>query len=346
MTEREARRRKTEATKKIQEYPPLTRRDFLKELALFTFSSAGSAFIFSELIFGMEEKGELTDEDLNSYEPLAPIEVEGKTFRLVGVFHTVQTLYQNQKDIRQRVEKAPFVFLECFDPEIRNLSLPMMSDKEFFTSRARSTFLFFAGIGRACAQEGKDIIAVDPRTQAASWIEFYLLSGLPIGFLSSKFDDYFAGLVSRALRQPLSRRGLIKMPLYLPSAVLASSWSGVSRKARLAFEKTGILGSELSDQEKADLLGWSIFDWRDLSSANGLTRAIQLYKDEISQSQEIVMFQGSGHNGVIEYLKRPDLRRKKLRFYSHYNLLGDNSIRRYCYNSRENLWELKERVPY
>jgi hypothetical protein len=129
------------------------------------------------------------------------------------------------------------------------------------------------------------------------------------------------------------------------AVVAATSPLGLEagRKMRKLLEDNGIMSPDLSEEEKADILAFHLNDWRDVNSAEAIFLLSQTAADWQS---EVPLFQGGGHGGIYEYLRKPELRELKRSFYLPYNIVGNNNIRRYHFDKEKGFWELASEIPY
>jgi len=159
------------------------------------------------------------------------------------------------------------------------------------------------------------------------------------------------GVIDRLLHKEISRGQFISLGLLVGGggAVSAIDWATLSRKTkrmRHALQQLGVLTSDLPERQQADLLGYGLLDWRDAASAKGVTAAMKAFGGEFNPQEESSMFQGEAHGGMIEYLKKPERRERKLNFYFHYHITGETSVRRYTYYKPANEWREIQRIPY
>lgn len=296
------------------------RRQFLFDLDIFLATSLFTTAIAGKWISKLlEEQVDRYNID-GGYKPLEPVTIEGRNFRNIGVGHTPGTLFANIKDIKKRVSNSPYVFLEYFSVTEQTLALPTTTDNELktYSTYRDYTARFFGGIGRECAIEGKDILVVNPEYDYShrqlQILELFLLSGLPI-----------ATSVNILAKRKLTRRTFLKTAgITLPSLIIAS-WL-------------------LLDKE--NIPGWYLIDYRDVRSSLGVRKALQSYGSEINKEQEVPMFQGNTHNGMVDYLENPDYAARRQKVYLHYQLFGNNPLRRYTFDQSENTWQLKDTIDF
>ncbi len=265
------------------------------------------------------EAEDVYDFENSCYEVWDSVEVNGKKVRPVGVSHLPNTLFANEADIVKKVKLAPFVFLEYFWEKDRKRALPSTSDEELLAERTYDdlTGAFFAGIGRICAAEGKDVIVVNPQSKISYYTELYLLFGLPVSLIAT----------GNKKRERLSRRSFLR-----------KAGAGVAGLVWLPW---------VFPNASPVHLRWNLIDYRDVRSAKGIDKAIKRYGDKIGPTQEVPLFQGRSHNsGMVKYLQDPRLREAKAFSYLHYRLAEENTIRRYTYNAEVNSWLVKEKVEY
>ena len=282
---------------------------------------------------------------LADYEPLEPVQVEGASLRIIGVAHTRETFDAHRDDIRRRVQQAPFVFLEYFKSRMRKLARLNMSIEQKNTNHDdnRPAVQFFSGVGRICAEEQKDIVVVNPdENDLLGNLELGMALGYPASLLLESSVKSLATLFGKRM----SRRTVSSYLGIGASALVLSSLTGGTRELRSMLQEQGILPSTMAEIELANILGWSLVDYRDLRSADGIERTISSFAHELSSEVEIPMLEGGGHNGKIEYLRDPELRKAKKAVYPHYNLVDINTVRRYTYNPVDNAWTLKQEIPY
>lgn len=336
--------------KKLQEFSPedfrnpVKRIKFLSDLGKFLMWSGMSSAVaqtgLSMLIDSEVRKGTY---EASKYEPMPPLVLTGKRFRLVGVSHDPKTFELNEQDTERRVDNAPFVLLEYFHNDISRISIPSADIKNLPEQKYNDlVYKFYGGIGKICAIKGKDIICVNPENAFSQELDLYVLFGVP-GALAITDAEY---LIKKFGSKPVSRRHFLKLIAYGAAGLTWATWTGLTRQMRKNLENAGVMPSDLPDQEKADILGWNLIDWRDLKSSQGVRTAFENFGQEISSTQEVPMFQGSGHNGILEYLKDPQLVERKDKLYAHQNLVGSNSVRRFSFNRGSNKWELTKEISY
>lgn len=268
-----------------------------------------------------------------------PYEIGRHRLNVVGVVHQLPTLENYREKLTELVSQSPFVILEYLDNQIRRRAEDTLESQDSGitpNSIGESTTAFFAGLARICADSRKDIIVVNPQSEATEILQQLILYGIPIGLIFASMN----------LRRGLSRRHFIALTATTIPAILEFDRSfRLTRRLRNMLENVGIGQNNLQLDEEANLLGWNHSDYRDLKSAIGIRKALQIYDSEASRG-EIPIIQGAWHNGIAEYMKNPDLVEQKLFMYPHYQLLGTNSLRRYTYNQGKNAWELREELPF
>lgn len=282
----------------------------------------GTIFEISE----EERKQQTQPKDNTIFIPESPISVNGINVQVNGVTHEIDTYLKHRDEIRKSIEHSPYVIMEYFEKNIRQLALPTIADETLRTPKTvgDSVAAFFAAIARDCAKQGKDIFVVSPETALMQKMELFLLVGLPSGVIPSEiWND-----MKKSLNRKVSRRHLFRLAGLGISAAVWRSWI-----------------VENSDARTADQLRWNLIDFRDLCSAQGIQKVIQVTKDQIAPDQTIPLFQGAAHSsGTKLYLANPSLAASKKLAYPHYNL-ATNPISHYHYNPASNQWTLKETIP-
>lgn len=320
----------------------LSRRAFLRDVrdGAVGVGILGLGTAYNQISFIRELHAQGLEDRLSFYQPLDPFPIHGTYLRVIGVFHTRETFADNVQDIRLRVQRAPVVFLEGFWDMIQKRARPgIIVDQQWNDGYDRSTGVdFFSGIGRICAQEGKDIVVVNPENETLKLAELALEYGPTWGIMYSG--------ISHLSRKPMTRRGFLRYMGLGVTALITASKAGMTRKLRSALEAAGILSSDMPENQQADILAWSSWDYRDLRSAEGVERVLKVFSNELIDHNEVVIFEGASHNGKLEYLKNPELRQLKMNFYRHYDLVDTDTIRRYTFNPSDNSWTLKQEIPY
>lgn len=288
--------------------------------------------------FGVKDQSSQGDSYLVRY---GPYEIGRHRLNVVGVAHQRPTLENYREELTELVSQSPFVILEALDDQMRRIAVDP-STRPYTGYRpnpvVESTIAFFAGVARICADSHKDIIVVNPQSYTTSLLDVLIMFGIPT-----------SGLIFTLTTSPnrsLSRRGFIALTASVPAVLeLEGKFFGLTRRLRSLLENFGVGQNHLQPDEEADLLGWSHLDYRDLRSALGIRKILQVYDSEASRG-EVPIIQGAWHNGVIEYMQNPDLIEQKLVMYPHYQLLGTNTLRRYTYHQGKNAWELREELPF
>jgi len=293
------------------------------------FSIGLTAAVESDIKNAERELGEAKD----SYVPHNPVEVSGKMVDLVGVSHIPSVFAEHEVDIRKRIKAShsPFIVLEAFSPAIQEIAHPVKGKNKKRVSNHLSkkyppqiyeeyTRNFFAGIASICAEEGKDILVVNPEADyGLSQVPDAVLDGV---ILPALVVTDLAQLWRRARKKPLvSRRNALRTAGYAAAAYNIASWVGDSK-------------------ESADPWRWNYIDWRDASSSLRLTEALHEIGSEIPENAVVPMFEGSFHSeGFLNYLKNPTLAANKTRFaYAHYNLTDKSAPSRYTYDKDREQW--------
>lgn len=291
------------------------------------------------------------DKRQNSYSELAPLRIERGQFQLIGVAHTPDTFNSYHRQISTKVKSSgKVVFLEYFDDEI--IRRAEAKDRQVIEGdRNSNSEVFFASVARVCADEGKDIVVVNPQTYFSQLLDFQGIYGVT-GALA--YRD-FKQLGDRLLKEKVSRRNFLKLPFSLGARALAygtvmprlaanATEVDMARNFRGVLQQLGILKSDMSEDEQAHVMSFLMEDWRDVCSASGIEATFKKYEGELDKGV-VPMFQGYWHNGMIEYLKNPKLRaNKEVVYKSNYNLTGDRSVRRFSF--RKGKWEKVDQFGY
>ncbi len=270
--------------------------------------------------------------------PLASTLVEGKRIEGLGVTHLAETFVRNELKIRSKIADSHFVVVEHFGNGIKDLAKPeitsedLLNERQSYNSRA---WAFFAGVGKICAEQGKDIFVVNPQSNLNLFFDANSLIGIPMYLLTS-------GLAEVSYEPSGLREALIVATL--------ARWLSSHRlpyKVRDYLEDSNFFPpSTVPRDERAMTLGWSLNDYRDIRSSLGIRKILKVNGDEFPAGQALLYIQGAGHNGVAEYLRRPYLARFKQLIYPHYHLTRTRGIRRFHFNQQENQWELKQKIPF
>lgn len=269
--------------------------------------------------------------------------VYGKQVGIVGVSHIPKTFEANRENIEERVYGSPFTILEYFEDGARSIALPTTNFTEMKIRGYNDLVdMFFGQIGRLCAEKGRDILVVNPETAMSQYLESYYMFGLS-GALVLSDIGYLHGKIKS---EPVTRRHFLKLLGYVVTGFTWLSWLGSTRELRNTLGDDLSLNTQTSELERADVLGMSLIDWRDVNSAIGISAAMKHYADEITVNQVIPVFQGAGHDGTAEYLKNLQTARNKSELYALRNLTGKNTVKRYTYDKNSNSWKLKEEIPY
>lgn len=275
-----------------------------------------------------------------------PIHVRGKQVLFMGVSHDMNTYIEYKESFREAIKQSPFVVLEYFNQEIREKALPTVTDTELNTydSFNETAENFFSGLGKICAEEGKDVIVINPQMPGTERMELALTYGVSAGASIDVAATLLATLRQKVGNQ-IDRRNFFKVIGTVAAVYAFNKWESNTRKLRGMLENNGILKSDLSEKEKADILGWFHVDWRDVRAADGFESIAEVYKEEIGD-QPFVSVNGSYHNGVTEYLQNPILRAAKRPLYLQYDVLGDTSIRRFRFDKEQNKWKQTDTKKY
>jgi hypothetical protein len=272
---------------------------------------------------------------------IEPFSVDGHIVHGLGVNHVAETFINNESDIRERVNKSDFIVLEGFGKAVQGIALPTTSNNQLLETKKKNYHMyagsFFAGIGKVCAEERKDIFVANPQSPLNLNIDFSLLLGTPA----------YLGIMNMLQVGSGSEVEVMRRAMVVGSLSVWMSWLRMSRELRDSLEFVHLLPEDpLPREERADFLGYGFNDYRDVRTALGIRRILNLWGSEISEGSSLFFVQGEHHNGVAEYLKRPKLANIKKFVYPHYHFTGDRAIRRYSFNPSENKWSLTQRVPF
>ena len=268
-------------------------------------------------------------------EVLPVVTVACKGVRLANVVHSHWTLIDHREQIEQLVERSPLVVLEYFEQEDRDRALPGMRIEETLSDNVSlndTTGAFFSGIGRICAEAGKDVVVVNPESAWNQLLELYLGLGTLGGGLAQA-----AGNGREAIkRRGVTRRDFLELLLLLPGIGVMNSWLRLFQ--RLDTEEAG---------RSRDTWAWYLPDYRDLKTAQGVETVVRTFEHEIGAGDEVAVIQGTAHGGgVLGYLREPGVRQAKLWTYPHYQLMDRDMIRRYRFDVGANEWRLIQTLPY
>jgi len=321
-----------------------TRREFLKLLAIGS-ASAVATVIAPDVGLNILPAWEQPKPE---WQEGPPIPVAGSKIQLIGISHNAKFMDEKEhpeyKDkIRDKIKGAPFVFLEYFDENIRPLALPTTPDENFQTSGSFGGSLngFYEAVGKICAEEGKDVIVVNPDNTNSR----YIASAVTAGLAAGSTTEWIWGKIGKRFKPKISRRDFLQMAFFAPLIEEVAIFIGAAKKIQKALSERGIYTSDLPENERALILSWSFFDWRDTVSAKGIETAMQKYQDEIKSGSDPVAFNGKEHQGMAEYLKQPERRDALKEFlYKPYNATGETSVRRYHFDKRKNEWRLIDEI--
>lgn len=264
-------------------------------------------------------------------------QVEGHDVRWMGVNHNQQTFEAHKEEIREQISEASAVVLEYFDDRIANVSRSDSADTEL-KNLPFSVERFFSLVAKVCAEEGKEIIVVNPDTAAARIFYVFVTIGFPMGLFMKVVGDLEA-------ESQTAGKAAVEAILALPTIASWLTEAGGMSALRDYMEKKGLLRESHSEDIKADLLGVHFQDWRDLTTAKGLTMVLKKFGSEYNPAKPITAYHGAAHDKTLEYLRDPDFRRQKAAIYGLHNLLGDMSARRYRFDASTNAWEEASRTP-
>lgn len=228
---------------------------------------------------------------------------------------------------------------------MRRLATPDIPDDRLlkFSSASEAIDKFFSCIGRVCAQEGKDILVVNPQTIGSENVS----GALTYGLLATLTVSDSLNIYKRVNKQSVTRNGFLRGLGYFVGGISLASTLDFTRPLRKKLEEYGFLSnSGISKDKQADILGFHHEDWRDIQTARGIEKVAQVFDAEVSDGRSVPVMQGSGHNGIYEYLHDSDGREAKTKLYAPYNFVGRHSIRRYSFDRSKNKWELKVEIPY
>ncbi len=260
------------------------------------------------------------------YEVFSPMDFSGKKFRFIGLAHQVRTFQENENDIMNRVNRAPFVFSE-FDPV-------MYSAIDEGTGGA-----FIHRFNKVCADAGKDIIVVDPHNflNEIEWL------GLLIGIPGTLIATDVKKVINRIKNKPISRRHILRGIGY---AAAINEYLANAKNAREVKSSIQSLHESASDDnlvklDKSNEGLYNFHDWRNLRSAQGIRKAFQIFGKEIPSTEEVPMFAGLYHSALLAYLKHPEKIDDKLKLYPQWNITSPSSksVWRYSFSRQPNKWE-------
>lgn len=263
----------------------------------------------------------------------AKVALDGRHVRWIGLDHTLQTFEANEPEIRKQVSESPFVILEYFQEQMRGRAKPDTSREEV-KKLVTVAEQFFASVGRVCAEEGKDVVVVNPDTPAAMLSYAFLAMGLPMGLILKAFSDISNGTQTK-------EKALVESVLTLPIFAMYLTEAGGARAFRDYLDQED---GAPAMENKADAFGFSNSDWRDVVTAKGTRLALERYGQDADDTHPVTAYHGGLHYGTIEYLQKPELVREKERAYAGHNLIGDLSLRRYHFDRDSNSWAVADRV--
>ncbi len=329
------------------------RRSLLYDSAKFGLASLGTYWGGKEVIGRMlfdqgKTPAELVKEDqrrarrASTYEPVPSKDIADTQLNLVGVVHTGEVFARREQDITQRIQKSSLVMLEYFNTQMQLMAQPVSGSageyiRNSFPPSAYNDLVsgFFGGVGSICAREGKDIVVVNPETDWSQRLDASLLLGIGGGLVAT--DVIHGGrLAAKKLFKkgnPLPRRTILRAVGYGAALTNLSSWYD-------QLEHT-------DPKQEENPYRWSMLDWRDAVSAQGIRQTTEIYKEELPASSAVTLFQGNAHTrNTLYYLDHPTIAEAKITgVYPQYRFGGDYSVRRYHYDKKLHSWQLRDQQP-
>ncbi len=256
-------------------------------------------------------------------------------------------------------------------------------EKSLYESRnEREVMSFFGVLAGMAARKEKDILVVNPDSDSARFISEYgpLAMAGPFA-LGTALGGSLLHMIQREnatkedAGRKMSRRNFLKVAGLGALGVSGALSSGLtmmhdsqgSKYIRDRTEQTdklaedvlnklqnaGITSKEDSIEEQVTKFYWCMNDWRDATTALSVLQMHELDTDKeeseeryVENGGNVLLVEGYAHRGVREYLQDPELAKKRIRLYNHtFNLLGDQSIRRFRYNKEEEKFDLISEVP-
>lgn len=317
-----------------QEENKITRREFINRALSFVVRASGSwviANIGLSAYFSVPEKDA---QEPGHFNELIPLLIHGKKVQMIGVTHNLPTFIKHQDRIKQIIESAPFVLLEYFEEKEQKLAQPDLNiaslQPKSLTDHASS---FYASVASVCAQEGKDIITVNPEGALSQEIEIFQLFGLSMGGSITTVE----ALIQKYKGAKVTRRQFLALACIIGFSAL--NWKSWIDSFKMIEAKT----SGNIPQEKALTHGYNLLDWRDASTAQEVHNTVLKLDQEVPDQIPIPLFQGDGHSGMIFYAKDDQARAAKLALYPQFELTK-RRVRRYRYNQLTRSWNMIDTI--
>jgi len=315
---------------------PSTRRKFLGDLASFgLFSSTFGLVGLEGLSLQSRADSSKTEADFVTpglYKEFSPIHLTNGTELVpIGVKHNSNTFLQNRDQIEQTIEHASIINMEYFSDEMRETSQKWLNSEKGILSDYKPNDPaenFYAAVGTVAAQKQKDVLVTNPETDINQLLEAWIA----FGFTGDVALHQIPILINQFAKKKISRRSFLRLLPIIPSAIVLDSWKNTLDNFSSTFE--------INKNDKTDnaFLGWSLIDYRDVTSSIGILRWNQ-HQDIHTQNTRIPMYYGAAHftPGMQFYLENPEKAEEKLNFYLHYNIGTNRSIRTYSYTN--NKWD-------
>ncbi|MDT7858741.1 MAG: hypothetical protein RQ930_01690 [Candidatus Aenigmarchaeota archaeon] len=235
----------------------------------------------------VERRGDWSD--LPSLFEILDLEVNGVKYKIVGVAHNEKYFRYYKEFLYKVIKEADAVVLEYYIDKV------LESDIYYQSS------YFYSNVVKLCAELSKEIYVVDPNTFDNDDVFFAVDSFMYLSYpVSLALYFYF-------FRKKLKRRRFI---VFLLSQLFFPLFFG-SYNGR--YSANLIDSKSLFNYGIEDIVGYGVFDYRNVIASERLERLSELQK---SKNYLLVIY-GAQHTRAIEYyLKNPTLRNIKKWIYT------------------------------
>lgn len=159
--------------------------------------------------------------------PTSEIALDHGSVKFLGVTHCLDTYVTHRAEFVKQIEQSSLVMFEYFGSSWFEQSRPAVPESYFLQPVPifQDTEKFFQATARLCAQDGKDIIVVNPQNHPSQYVESLLTAGIVAGLTS---DEALRRIWDKFSQQKMDQRTFLRFGAAGTAATVVSSWVGLT----------------------------------------------------------------------------------------------------------------------